>query len=65
MAVGKSKKSRACSKKGRNHYTMATQTICEEVASGEMHLRHNISPNGYYRGQQVIQKAPVESDADA
>jgi large subunit ribosomal protein L32 len=27
-----------------------------EPSTGETHLRHHISPNGFYRGKKVIQK---------
>jgi large subunit ribosomal protein L32 len=25
-----------------------------EPSTGEVHLRHHVSPNGYYRGKKVI-----------
>ena len=34
--------------------------IAVEPTTGETHLRHHISPNGYYRGRQVI-KAKAEA----
>jgi len=27
-----------------------------EPTTGEVHLRHHISPSGYYRGSKVIEK---------
>jgi large subunit ribosomal protein L32 len=28
--------------------------IAVEPTTGEIHLRHHISPNGFYRGRQVL-----------
>ena len=27
---------------------------CHQPTTGEVHLRHHISPNGFYRGRQVL-----------
>jgi len=29
--------------------------VAVEPTTGETHLRHHISPSGYYRGKKVIQ----------
>ena len=63
MAVQQNKKS--LSKRGmhRSHNALTAPGLAIEPTTGEVHLRHHISPNGYYRGRQVIQpKAEKEQD---
>ena len=54
MAVQKTKKS--SSKRGmrRSHDSLSPQALSIEPTTGETHLRHNVSPNGFYRGRQVV-----------
>jgi large subunit ribosomal protein L32 len=54
MAVQQNKKSP--SKRGMHHshdHLVAPQ-LAVEPTTGEAHLRHHISPNGYYRGRKVL-----------
>ena len=34
------------------------------ITSGELHRRHHVTPNGYYRGRQVITKPVVDASED-
>jgi large subunit ribosomal protein L32 len=54
MAVQQNKKS--ASKRGmhRAHDFLKGATLAVEPTSGETHLRHHISPNGFYRGRKVV-----------
>lgn len=54
MAVQQNKKS--SSKRGmrRAHDGLKTHALSIESTTGETHLRHHISPDGYYRGRKVI-----------
>ncbi|MFV1984225.1 MAG: 50S ribosomal protein L32 [Thiohalomonadales bacterium] len=54
MAVQKTKKS--SSKRGmrRSHDSLTSKALSIESTTGETHLRHHVSPNGYYRGRQII-----------
>lgn len=54
MAVQKDKKS--ASKRGmrRAHDFLTNPPLAVEPTTGEVHLRHHISPNGFYRGKKVI-----------
>jgi large subunit ribosomal protein L32 len=36
------------------HDALAKPPLAIEPGSGEVHLRHHISPNGYYRGKKVV-----------
>jgi large subunit ribosomal protein L32 len=39
----------------RSHYALGTPGIAVESTTGEIHLRHHISPTGFYRGRKVRQ----------
>ena len=55
MAVQQNKKSTARRGNHRSHDNLANPATAVEPKSGEVHLRHHISPDGYYRGKKVIQ----------
>lgn len=54
MAVQKSKKSRSKRGMRRSHDALTKPALSVDSESGETHLRHHISADGYYRGRQVI-----------
>jgi large subunit ribosomal protein L32 len=54
MAVQKTKKSSSRRDMRRSHDALTSPTLSIEPTSGEVHLRHNISADGYYRGKKVI-----------
>jgi len=54
MAVQQNKKSPSKRGMHRSHDGLTAPTLAVEPTSGEIHLRHHISPNGYYRGKKVI-----------
>ena len=55
MAVQKSRKTRSKRGMRRSHDKLSTPTISEDEVTGEKHLRHNVSPDGFYRGKKVIE----------
>mgnify|MGYP003519934769 CR=1 FL=1 len=54
MAVQQNKKSPSKRGMHRSHNALNVPGIAVESTSGEVHLRHHISPNGFYRGKKVI-----------
>lgn len=54
MAVQQNKKSPSKRGMHRSHDSLSNPTTGVEPTTGEVHLRHHISPNGYYRGKKVI-----------
>lgn len=56
MAVQKSKKSNSRRGMRRAHDALANPTLSIEPQTGQVHKRHHISPDGYYRGRKVIDK---------
>ncbi|NQY51458.1 MAG: 50S ribosomal protein L32 [Piscirickettsiaceae bacterium] len=53
MAVQKSKKSTSRRGMRRSHDALSMATLSIDATSGELHRRHHISANGYYRGRKV------------
>ncbi len=64
MAVQKSRKSRARRGMRRSHDALVAPTLSRDVETGEVHLRHHITPNGFYRGKRVIPEKQVIDVAD-
>jgi len=54
MAVQKSKKSPSRRGMRRSHDALTASTLSTEPETGETHLRHHISADGYYRGRKVV-----------
>ncbi|MBI3772818.1 MAG: 50S ribosomal protein L32 [Gammaproteobacteria bacterium] len=54
MAVQKTRKSPSKRGMRRAHDALTASTLSVDSASGETHLRHHVSPDGYYRGRKVI-----------
>ncbi len=60
MAVQKSKKTRSRRGMRRSHDALKGPTLSVDSTTGETHLRHHVTPDGFYRGRQVIASADVE-----
>jgi len=60
MAVQKSRKTPSTRGMRRSHDALKTPTLSVDRTSGETHLRHNVSPEGYYKGRKVIDDKVVE-----
>ena len=56
MAVQKSRRTRSTRGMRRNHDKLTVSQVSTDQETGELHLRHHITPGGYYKGRQVIAK---------
>jgi large subunit ribosomal protein L32 len=54
MAVQQNKKSPSKRGMHRSHNAVAAPGTAVEPTTGEVHLRHHISPTGFYRGRKVL-----------
>lgn len=63
MAVQKSKKTPSRRGMRRAHDGLSTAALSIDGTTGETHLRHHITPDGYYRGRQVV-VTPEEFEDD-
>ena len=63
MPVQKSRKTPSKRGMHRSHDRLSAPALSTDPTSGETHLRHRISRDGYYRGKRVIE-APVEVEQE-
>lgn len=59
MAVQKSRVTRSRRGMRRAHDALTARCIATDVETGERHLRHHVTPDGYYRGREVAVKNVV------
>jgi len=54
MAVQKNRKTPSRRGMRRSHDSLKSAAISTEPETGETHLRHHVSADGYYRGRKVV-----------
>ena len=54
MAVQQRRKTRSRRDMRRSHDALRETTLSIDPHTGETHRRHHVTPDGYYRGRQVI-----------
>lgn len=54
MAVQKSRKTPSKRDMRRSHDSLKESTLSVDPTSGELHRRHHITADGYYRGKKVV-----------
>ena len=62
MAVQKSRRTRSTRGMRRSHDTLKAATLSEDPTTGEIHRRHHVTKDGFYRGRQVIASQDISSD---
>ena len=55
MAVQKSRKTRSKRGMRRSHDSLPSPTISIDELTGEKHIRHNVTADGFYRGKKVVE----------
>ncbi|MEM9173401.1 MAG: 50S ribosomal protein L32 [Pseudomonadota bacterium] len=64
MAVQKSRRTPSTRGMRRSQDKLKGKTLSVEPTTGETHLRHHVSADGFYRGKQVIAQPVIEDDED-
>ena len=54
MAVQKSRVSPSRKGMRQSHDALSSKQLSTDKTSGETHVRHHVTKDGYYRGRQVI-----------
>ncbi len=54
MAVQKSRRTPSTRGMRRAHDKLKKKTLSVDPTTGETHLRHHVTADGFYRGKQVI-----------
>lgn len=55
MAVQKSKVSRSRRNQRRSHDALTGPTLSVDKTSGEVHRRHHVTADGFYKGKKVLE----------
>ena len=63
MAVQKSRKTPSRRGMRRSHDALRARAVSVEPETGETHIRHHVSADGFYRGRKVIE-VPQELDEE-
>jgi large subunit ribosomal protein L32 len=64
MAVQKSRKTPSKRGMHRSHDGLPTPALSTDPQSGEQHLRHCVTPDGFYRGRRVFEKKTEPESAE-
>jgi large subunit ribosomal protein L32 len=64
MAVAKSRKSPSRRGMRRAHDALTQVQLATDPTSGEIHRRHHVTKDGYYRGRKVIEDKQAIVDED-
>ena len=62
MAVQKNRKTSSRRGMRRSHDALGSATLSVEPTTGEIHRRHHVSADGYYKGRKIIADKVVEDD---
>jgi large subunit ribosomal protein L32 len=64
MAVQKSRVTPSRRGQRRSHDALTAKQLATDPTTGEIHLRHHVTADGYYRGKKVIasKTSAVEED---
>jgi large subunit ribosomal protein L32 len=54
MAVQKSRVTRSRRGQRRSHDALTAQTLTQDPMTGEVHLRHHVTPDGFFKGRQIV-----------
>jgi len=64
MAVQQNRKTPSKRGMRRAHDALSAATLSIEPTTGETHRRHHVSPDGFYRGRQVIKQDDIDDDEE-
>ena len=55
MAVQQNRKTPSKRGMRRSHDSLSNSALSIDEVTGEVHRRHHITPDGYYRGRKVVE----------
>lgn len=64
MAVQKSRVSPSKRGMRRAHDSLTSKQLATDPTTGETHIRHHVTADGYYRGKKVIASKAVIADEE-
>ncbi len=63
MAVQQRRKTRSRRDMRRSHDALKGPTLAVDSATGETHVRHHVTADGFYRGKRVFE-VPQDTDEE-
>lgn len=64
MAVQQNHTSRSKRDMRRSHDALTSAALSVDKESNEVHMRHNVTANGFYKGKKVIVKKTEQDSAE-
>lgn len=64
MAVQKSRKTPSRRGMRRSHDALTGSALSIDSTTGEVHLRHHVTADGFYKGRRVIKSVEEEESED-
>lgn len=49
----------------RSHDALGLETLSIEPETGELHRRHHVSDDGYYRGRRVLPEVAIKEEEES
>jgi len=62
MAVQQNRKTPSKRGMRRAHDGLSQPTLSVEPTTGEVHRRHHVSPDGFYRGRRALPEAKADTE---
>ena len=62
MAVQQNRKTRSKRDMRRAHDALKEPCLSTDPTSGEVHLRHHVTADGYYRGRKILDDKTIEEE---
>lgn len=64
MAVQQNRKTRSKRNMRRSHDALGCPALSVDQTSGQIHRRHHVSEDGFYRGRQVLAQPEVQEEEE-
>lgn len=61
MAVPQNRKTRSRRDMRRSHDALTGPTLSIDSTTGEVHRRHHVSADGFYRGRKIVDKSAQDN----
>lgn len=62
MAVQQRRKTRSRRGMRRSHDALTNPALSTDATTGEVHRRHHVSADGFYRGRKVVDASKAEAE---
>lgn len=64
MAVQQTRKSHSKTGMRRAHDFLTGPSLSSDPVTGELHRRHHVTKDGYYRGKKVLETKALDTDSE-